>query len=103
MGGEGNNMSDRMSLKKLIGQEISYILKRLSAEGEIQLRKAVLRGVDMGGIWVEDNYLTQGVLKQDKLAVGNKTPVMFLPYSELYTIFCEVDLPSLSESSFGLK
>ena len=51
-----------------------------------------LHGVEAGGIWIESNVLTKGVesVARERFAANipkDKTPVYFLPYSQIAYLF----------------
>lgn len=62
-----------------------------------------LLAVEVGGIWVEGQSLTDWYLSQGKVATASEIPVAFLPYSQIQCILSAKGGVSLSEKSFGLE
>ncbi len=61
-----------------------------------------LVAVDNGGIWIESQDATEHFLQQFKLTSAPKTPIWFLPFSQISWILGSEDYPSMSEKSLGL-
>jgi hypothetical protein len=88
-----------LQLRKLIGQTIRGVIPRMHPE---MLKELKLRGVEFGGIWVESQELTNVLLKAAGRQTASRTPIVFLPYSEIALLVTSVEGASLSEKAFGL-
>jgi hypothetical protein len=63
-----------------------------------------LHGVEHGGIWVENQTLTDMMLGAMNETVLETTPIFFLPYSTILWGFVMLeDLPSFSSDKFGIQ
>ena len=56
-----------------------------------------LINVDVGGIWVECQSLTEFFLKNLNVTSTEKSPVFFLPFSSIKYLTTASDVPALSE------
>jgi hypothetical protein len=93
-----------MRLHQMIGDVLFGFVPCLKAlTGEEGPHKLKLIAVDVGGIWVECQTLTEKVLtfaaRQDSL----NTPRLFLPFSSITYLALLYDAPALSEQALGLK
>lgn len=61
-----------------------------------------LHGFDVGGIWVENQKLTDVVLKIMNAASLPATPIFFVPYSAIRFAFVAAEGQSLSAEKLGL-
>jgi hypothetical protein len=61
-----------------------------------------LHGFDFGGIWVENQKLTDMVLEILNKAATPTTPVFFVPYSAIHFACTAVEGQSLSAGKLGL-
>jgi hypothetical protein len=86
-------------LQSLIGEEVVALVPSIDSKA---LQKIRLLSVEVSGLWIECEALTQGLLRNMKLA-ASKTPVSFLPYSQINFILVGGEKIALSESAFGLK
>jgi len=58
---------------------------------------ATLRGVETGGLWVENQEITDLILKTMEKTMLEATPVMFVPFSQIHWAFDALgEHPSLS-------
>jgi hypothetical protein len=89
-----------LRLEELIGESI-FIRSIPVDENNPVLVK--LYSVDSGGIWIQSQKLTEQMLETLKAHVAPRSPVYFLPYSQIAWICHWIDDPSLSEKSLGLS
>ena len=61
-----------------------------------------LHGVELGGLWVESQELTNWFLDQMKIPTTPRTIIIFLPYAQIQAVFGSVDSMALSEKAFDL-
>lgn len=87
-----------MKFEELIGKTVPI---RIPLMHETDLLEVIIRGVDYGGLWVESEIITQGVLKGLGIAAGN-TPAFFIPYHSIRFAYYPLDKTALSESAFGV-
>ncbi len=66
-----------------------------------QLHIVKLLSVDVGGIWIESETFTDTALKEVELTASPRTPVLFLPYSQIVYIISFEDVPSVSVEALG--
>lgn len=91
----------RVSFAQLVGKKIAISSSLFGAKNE--LHYVMLRGVEAGGIWVENNELIQETMKNLKKQALEKTPIIFLPYHQIHVVIVQADSVALSESSFGVE
>lgn len=89
-------MSERPSLEALVGQDIGIVVSRLH-QGEDALFMAHLHAVEVGGLWIESQHLTEIVLKALEEKVFERTPVFFFPFQMIDCVFSLLDVPAISE------
>jgi len=87
------------SLEALIGEEVVALVPSLDSK---VLQKITLLRIEASGLWIECEALTQGLLHNMNLPAA-KTPVLFVPYSQINFIIVGGEKIALSESAFGLK
>jgi hypothetical protein len=85
-------------LKHLIGQEVLAVILPIH---QTELQEVRLLGVELGGIWIESEVMTQSVLRNIGAATG-KTPLFFVPYAQIKFLMGVSEKIALSESSFGV-
>jgi hypothetical protein len=61
-----------------------------------------LHGVEVGGIWIENQEATNDFLQKSGIATANKTPIFFLSYHEVILIVGSLDVVALDEKAFGV-
>jgi hypothetical protein len=86
-------------LHDLIGHTVSALIPQLGKQA-VEIK---ILSVDVGGIWVESQRLTDATLKKvgrDSLPV---TPIIFLPFHQIDLLLLFDESLSLSEQSFGVK
>jgi hypothetical protein len=81
-----------------IGQTIHLVIPMFHST---EFQHVKLHGVEIGGMWIESEKATQVLLSATKLPAG-KTPVFFLPYSQIRFGVDVLDGISLSEKAFGV-
>jgi len=86
------------SLQALIGQEILTLIPLINPK---IFQRVKLLAVEVGGIWIESEKLTQLILQGTKLPVA-KTPAFFFPFSQITFVMVPIDQIALSESALGL-
>ena len=62
-----------------------------------------LHGIEHGGVWIENQQLTDMMLKELNQSAFESTPVFFLPYSSIRVAYVMLDLPSFSSEKMGLQ
>ena len=87
------------SLQSLIGEEVVALIASIDSK---VLQKITVLSVESSGLWIECEALTQGLLHNMNLPAA-KTPVLFVPYSQINFIIVGGDKIALSESAFGLR
>jgi hypothetical protein len=88
-----------MQLSDYIGREILLLIPDVDPNLP-QLVKLV--GVDVGGVWIESQPLTNTFLASIKQAVWPTSPAFFLPYHAIRLGIGRSDAPALNEKAFGL-
>jgi hypothetical protein len=83
------------------GQTVILLLLDPTLPGHLEQITAKLLTVDDGGIWIENQQLTNDVLAKMKLPAAPQLLAMFLPYAAIHAIFANVPGLSLSEKAFG--
>ena len=88
-----------MQFQDYIGQIILFQIPRFD---EFKYWKFKVLGVDAGGVWVENQEVTDALLHSFGLQTMPKTPVFFLPYHVISLVLAPMDVVALDEKSFGL-
>jgi hypothetical protein len=91
----------RISFAQLVGKKIAISSQLLGPKDE--LHYVMPRGIEAGGIWVESKELTQKTMENLKIQAVERTPVIFLPYHQIYVVIAHADSVALSESAFGIE
>jgi len=86
------------TLSERIGETVLLIIPIFH---EVELQQVKLHAVEAGGIWIESESATQKLLGALKRPAG-KTPVYFVPYSQIKFGLDFLDELSLSEKAFGV-
>ncbi len=86
-------------LEEMIGQTIVALIPLIDKE---EFQEVKLHGVESGGLWIESQKITNWLLRRKGLASAPKTLVLFLPYHQITFVMSALDVPSLSESAFGV-
>ena len=89
-----------LKLEELVGEKIFIRSIPIDEKNPVFV---TLFSVDSGGIWIQSQKLTEDMLQALKAHVAPKSPVYFLPYSQIAWICHWIDDPSLSEKSLGLS
>lgn len=85
--------------REMIGEEVIGSIPMIDRE---RFQVLILHGVDDGGLWVENNNLTQVVLSHLEQTSSSKTPVFFVPFHEIKFLIQSTEKLSLSEKALGL-
>ena len=80
------------------GSEIWARIPALSNE----ILKLKLEGIDQGGIWIQNQTLTDGILRAMNRASFEATPIIFVPYSAILYAVVLAEGASLSAEKLGL-
>jgi hypothetical protein len=88
---EGKNMS---SLGEMVGQEIVALVPVID---KVKLQKLKLHGVEVGGIWVESQTMSELLMETAGVTMSPKTVLFFLPFSQVVFVMASLDAPALSE------
>ena len=89
---------DAPSLQGLVGHKIIALIPALHPS---ILTQVTIHAVEVGGIWIEHDPMTQKIMRDMKQAVSEKTVVLFVPYSGIDYVVGWIEKTSLSESAFG--
>jgi hypothetical protein len=93
-------MDTPASLESKIGQLIGAIIPFIGRE---KILTVWLHGVETGGIWIESQETTNCLLEHLKTSRALKTPIFFIPYSQIQTIIDSIDQVAISEKAFSIK
>jgi hypothetical protein len=88
-----------MQLSERIDDTILVLIPRLHAT---RYEKVILRGVEMGGIWIESQTLMNEFLQLVGAASAPKTLVFFVPYASITVVVSAIDKTALNEKAYGL-
>lgn len=86
-------------LKSMVGKEIAALVPLLH---KTVFQRLKLHGVEQGGIWIESQKFTDEMLAGFGISSAPKTLIFFLPWTQVVTIWGSLDVPSLSETGFGV-
>lgn len=89
---------DGPSLQTLIGKQVSALIPVLHPS---TLTEITIHAIEVGGIWIEHNPMTQKILRDTNQAASEKTVVLFVPYSGIGYLVGWIEKTALSESAFG--
>jgi len=89
-------------LEELKGQRVIMHLLASLIEQKNRILSTVLVDVEPAGIWIEGPDLAAFLHERFKKNALPKTPVFFVPFSQVGWIFSTADYPSLSEKGLGL-
>lgn len=88
-----------LDLKALEGMNIQAIIRFINPK----VRDYKLHKVEAYGIWVESQEASDMILESAGVTGAQRTFVAFVPWSGVGVIYSSVDVPSLSETAFGLQ
>lgn len=88
-----------LQLTDLVGETIFIRSIALDVKDPVFVK---LFSVDSGGVWIQSQKITEEMLEALKRDSAPKSPVCFVPYSQIAWICHWIDEPSLSEKSLGL-
>jgi hypothetical protein len=86
-----------MQLTEFIGKQVLIHIKPIGKAQEVKLL-----GVEVGGVWVESQKLTNEILEHFSAQSSANSPVFFFPYNEIQMIFSAIPIPGLNEKSFDV-
>jgi hypothetical protein len=86
------------SLQALIGKESIALIPFID---KVALQRIKVLSFEYGGLWIECEKVTQVFLSATQLH-ASKTPVFFVPYTQICFVMTPTDKISLSESAFGV-
>ena len=93
------------TLNELKGKYVVAVLKSsiFRDQPDSDVSKVRIVSVEAAGLWVESDPMTKRILQRSGQAVLPRTPVFFVPFSEI-TLLCDLaDYPALSEKALGLE
>ena len=61
-----------------------------------------LHGIEVQGIWIESQDLTNQLMDKFNCSSSRTTPLVFVPFDKLDFIIAAIDSLSLSEPAFGI-
>jgi hypothetical protein len=88
-----------LNLTEMVGQVIVAHIPRLHPTLFQEVR---LHGVEVGGIWIESQMMTNTFFATAGYSASPKTLVFFFPYNQIGFVMSSIEGPSLSEKSFGV-
>jgi hypothetical protein len=83
----------------MVGQ---LILVRITFLNPTEYQTAKLHGIEMGGLWLECQSLTDWFLSHREQATAPITVVAFVPYAQILCVLSSIGSISLSEKAFGV-
>ena len=90
------------SLLSLVGKKVIVQLQHPLLAGKSNVLVSPLVGLEESGIWLEGSELAEwGQGKFNRPAT--KTPIFFVPFSQVIWILDSLDSPYLSEKGFGIS
>ena len=87
------------TLADLIGEEIIISIPFMH---RIDLQLVKLHAIEPGGIWIENEPYTQTIAKALQVP-ALKTPLLFVPFSQIQYVMGVAEGISLSEKAFGVS
>jgi hypothetical protein len=88
---------DKPTLQTLVGQQIRALIPILQSTPT----DIIIRGVEVGGIWIEHDRTTQKIMRDLGQAVSEETALLFVPYSGIGYLLGWMEKIALSESKLG--
>jgi hypothetical protein len=88
-----------MQFEEMIGETVIAIVPFID---RVKFQELKIHGAEAGGIWVESQTLTNLVLKSIKQASAPRTPIFFVPFSQITMAWQAIEQTSLSEPSFDV-
>ena len=92
-----------MRLDQMIGETLIGEIPGLSQYFPGLSNEFKLLSVDVGGIWIENQTLTELFLKEAQRVDASESPAFFLPFSSIHHLARLHDSPALSEKALGLE
>jgi hypothetical protein len=78
------------------------VLISLVIDATKRLHRVKLVGVEAGGLWIQSQELTTMLLRSSGVATHPKTPVIFVPYHQIFLAAASTDEVALDEKAFGV-
>ena len=91
-------MNPTISLAQFVGTKI-HILSPLIAEEHF--RTVTLHAVEHGGIWISGKEITDMLHRVTKSRMLARTPVLFVPFSQISAILQSVDGVQISDTALA--
>lgn len=82
--------------------EQSVLIRSLVLDEQNPVFVKLLSVENGNGVWIESQKTTDHWLAMFKVTATPKTPVFFVPFSQIAWIMSFADYPALSEKSFGV-
>jgi hypothetical protein len=93
------DVMDVVTLQSFVGKTVAAVIPLMH---KTKFQEITIRGVEHGGIWIESQALTNAMIKAAGLQDPSKTPVFFLPFSQIVLLMTSVEGMSVSEGAFGI-
>jgi hypothetical protein len=85
--------------QEMIGETLLGVILPLHPTQMVSFK---LRAVEAGGLWIESQIVIEGLLRKLGEQASEKTPLLFVPFSQIKYIAAFHDVPALSERGFGV-
>jgi len=85
-------------LKSLIGKQVLALIPVIDPN---LFQVVTLRGVEIGGLWIESEDMNQKFLRSMGLPAA-PMPIFFVPYVHIKFVMAASEQTALSESAFGV-
>ena len=92
-------------LQELVGEEIQLFLSDGTLKDDPEHNdeaKVKLVEVEQFGIWIESQMMNRLILSRERRSLA-RTPIFFVPFSQILFIAVSDDYPLLSPEEFGLE
>lgn len=86
-----------VGFEQILEQQARLFIAVTIPESPAGLHEVKLHGVESGGIWIEQQALTEVALELLQQSVLVCTPIMFVPYSSMQFAVALLDKVALSE------
>jgi hypothetical protein len=87
------------TLANMVGEIVIARIPLLDADGMMLLK---IHAVEAGGLWLESQDLTNGLMEAFNFFGSSTTLLVFVPFDKIDFIIAATDSLALSESAFGL-
>ena len=88
-----------LRLRQMVGETVKGVVLFIHQTRILDLK---IHGIEFGGIWLECQNVTEGMLARIGEQSAPKTPIVFVPYSQIKFLLSSIDAPALSERGFGV-